>query len=330
MNVRVLMLRKGADEPLIDQLYTVGEGKDLTFGRAESGNRLHIPDEKLFVSSSHGRIFIDRDRLWLEDIGSTNGTLLDGKPLPPKTPAPVASGSQIVLGDYSLTLEVERPVFRESRLDVAGDPAHGELAGAAYEGLDALAIQFVGAPLRHAEDIDQFVERLREFATQALDWLARSMLGRAEFQRQFAAEVTLILQRSKNPLKGQGAESLGRTLLDWSSESERDKVYAQLANAIEDFSKHQLGLLEGVKEAIASIAERIAPDTIEALAAKDAGIFANKKARAWTLYKQIFGEYFEENSKLFHEVISPSIRKGYLNSFDADRAGDARPDEESS
>ena len=48
------------------------------------------------------------------------------------------------------------------------------------------------------------------------------------------------------------------------------------------------------------------------------------------MYKQIFGEYFEENSKLFHEVISPAIRKGYLTSFDADRQGTTKPAEDES
>lgn len=330
MKLRVKLLRKGEETPLVDEIFLVDEENDLAFGRAESGNRLHLPDEKMFVSSLHGRIFLDQDRLCLEDVGSTNGTLLDGKPLPPRTPAPIGPGSRAVIGDYAILVELEEPAVHSSRPDIAGDPEHGALAVAAFDGLDALAIQFVGAPLRQVSDIEQFVERLREFAAQALGWLARSMLGRDEFQRQFAAEVTLILQRSKNPLKGQGAESLGRTLLDWSSESEREVVYKQLASAIQDFSKHQLGLLEGVKEAIASIAERIAPETIGDLAAKGAGFFSNKDARAWRMYKQIFGEYFEENSKLFHEVISPAIRKGYLTSFDADRQGTTKPAEDES
>ncbi len=305
---------------MLDESFVVDEVDALTFGRGRGCNRLYVPDERREVSSAHGRIFVERGELWVEDLGSTNGTLVDGTSLRPHSPIRLQSPSQVVVGDFCICVEVEGcdPV------DAADPQPAGVLSAAALRGLESLASQFVGAPLHHERDIEHFVERLRDFLAQSLEWLARSMKGRAEFQRQFAAEVTLILQRTNNPLKGQDTEALGRTLLDWNSKSDRGEVYDQLASAIQDFSKHQLGLLEGVKEVVSSIADRISPTAIEALSSPSAGWLTNKRARAWDVYKQLFSELFEEDGKLFHEIISPAIRQGYLSSFDSNRPGNTR------
>ncbi len=52
----------------------------------------------------------------------------------------------------------------------------------------------------------------------------------------------------------------------------------------------------------------------------------NATKRAWEIYVVKHREMFEENSKLFNEVIYPSIRKGYLASHAGEGGGqDATP-----
>ena len=64
---------------------------------------------------------------------------------------------------------------------------------------------------------------------------------------------------------------------------------------------------------------RLSPEAIESLAQKDAGWLTSKGAKAWDVYRQIYREVFEEKSKLFHEVISPAIRQGYLQFHQDDK-----------
>ncbi|HVW81190.1 MAG TPA: FHA domain-containing protein, partial [Mycobacteriales bacterium] len=65
----------------------------ITIGRAEDST-IVINDD--YVSHRHARL-VPRGTTWLiEDLGSTNGTLLDGKKL--TTPTEVRSGSQIRIG----------------------------------------------------------------------------------------------------------------------------------------------------------------------------------------------------------------------------------------
>lgn len=54
------------------------------------------------VSNNHAKIYFDHGQYWLEDLGSTNGTLLNGLPL--SGPAVLTNGDQIKIGDYIFRL----------------------------------------------------------------------------------------------------------------------------------------------------------------------------------------------------------------------------------
>jgi adenylate cyclase len=94
--------------------YTSG-GKDLIFdeprdevivGRRHDGAEVDIdlsPD--LRVSRRHARISYDSG-YWLEDLGSSNGTVLDGQLVQPATRVALCSGQSIGIGDTMLTVEI--------------------------------------------------------------------------------------------------------------------------------------------------------------------------------------------------------------------------------
>jgi pSer/pThr/pTyr-binding forkhead associated (FHA) protein len=50
------------------------------------------------ISRVHAALRRDRGQVFLIDLGSTNGTRLNGQPVPAHQPAPVASGDEIRLG----------------------------------------------------------------------------------------------------------------------------------------------------------------------------------------------------------------------------------------
>lgn len=73
---------------------------ELTVGRA------NVCDVVLLeggVSRRHARFFLDGETVFVEDLGSANGTFVDDEPI--EEPTPLTPTSQIVVGDYSLSVE---------------------------------------------------------------------------------------------------------------------------------------------------------------------------------------------------------------------------------
>jgi pSer/pThr/pTyr-binding forkhead associated (FHA) protein len=78
--------------------YDLSEG--ATLGRGESAD---IRLEDTFASSAHARLVAEGDVIVLEDLGSTNGTYLNGEPL--RGPQPLHVGDSIRIGDSEFTFE---------------------------------------------------------------------------------------------------------------------------------------------------------------------------------------------------------------------------------
>lgn len=85
--------------------------KQVTLGRLDAGRAI-FPDVDLTredgmdmgVSRRHARILRQEDQIFLEDLGSLNGTLLNAHRIATETPYPLKDGDQIQLGKLILTI----------------------------------------------------------------------------------------------------------------------------------------------------------------------------------------------------------------------------------
>jgi len=81
-----------------------GAAYDLSDGALLGrGEQADIQLEDGFASSSHARLVAQGDVIVLEDLGSTNGTYLNGEPL--SGPQPLHVGDKIRIGDSEFTFE---------------------------------------------------------------------------------------------------------------------------------------------------------------------------------------------------------------------------------
>jgi hypothetical protein len=76
-------------------IYDVGEGATLGRGDVE----IHLEDP--FASANHARVTREGSIVVIEDLGSTNGTYLNGEPL--NGPQPLHPGDKIRIGDSEFT-----------------------------------------------------------------------------------------------------------------------------------------------------------------------------------------------------------------------------------
>ncbi len=73
----------------------------LVFGRSRQGCDINFPDNTKGVSRTHCKVDATSGGVTLTDIGSSYGTFLNGRKLPPYTATPVKEGDVFWLGDRS-------------------------------------------------------------------------------------------------------------------------------------------------------------------------------------------------------------------------------------
>lgn len=93
--------------------------RELKLGRGPQ-NDIILPDR--FASSNHARLYNRDGQYWLEDLGSKNGTYLNGKPLAGTTV--LANGDQIRVGEI---------IFKFVRWGYEVEPDHRVRSGAPAE-----------------------------------------------------------------------------------------------------------------------------------------------------------------------------------------------------
>lgn len=81
--------------------YTLRPGVN-TIGRLNADVLLSDPS----VSRSHARITVQNGTVTLEDVGSTNGTFVNGQRLTPQEPVTLTNGAEITFGGTKLTLQM--------------------------------------------------------------------------------------------------------------------------------------------------------------------------------------------------------------------------------
>ena len=81
---------------------------ELTLGRAAE---VDITLNDGLVSKRHARITVDAHGVWLSDLGSTNGTLVDGIRLTAHQPVHLQDGMRIELGDTRARFSAAPPIL---------------------------------------------------------------------------------------------------------------------------------------------------------------------------------------------------------------------------
>ena len=115
-NSVILTMRQG---PKPGQRFTIRKG-NITIGRLPA-NDISIPDQQ--VSRHHATITWENDQFFIRDLGSANGTTVNGTPI--SAPCPLRDGDVIGLGDIVLT-------FQGAGTGIASAPARSATQRPAY------------------------------------------------------------------------------------------------------------------------------------------------------------------------------------------------------
>ncbi|MBM7115452.1 FHA domain-containing protein [Archangium primigenium] len=96
---------------------------ELKIGRQAGTNDLVLAEGG--VSRRHARFFLEGTTVMVEDVGSANGTFVDGQRI--TGPTPLTARSQVLMGDYALKLK--GPASRATGVRKSAKPEEGEPLG---------------------------------------------------------------------------------------------------------------------------------------------------------------------------------------------------------
>ncbi|MCS7251407.1 MAG: FHA domain-containing protein [Anaerolineae bacterium] len=115
LSIGSVVAEKAGPQSLVLQVLTSGRrlvirsDQEIMVGRLDVGRGIFpqvdlTPDGGLEggVSRRHARIFFQNNQFYIEDLGSTNGTYLNGTRLDPYSPRPLGDGDELRMGQICI------------------------------------------------------------------------------------------------------------------------------------------------------------------------------------------------------------------------------------
>ncbi|HTN02174.1 FHA domain-containing protein [Planctellipticum variicoloris] len=103
---------------------------ELVIGRS-ADCRLKIASAE--VSRKHCRILNTDTGVLVEDLGSSNGTLVNGRAIIPGIPTPLTNGALLLVGPVRFILEIESPPRRDQQNVLDDDESTSRRGGFSFE-----------------------------------------------------------------------------------------------------------------------------------------------------------------------------------------------------
>jgi hypothetical protein len=97
---RLKVVRKGSD-PNLDNGAVLLLQAENRIGAAMD-NDIILGDQ--YISSHHARLRLDGNGWWIEDLGSRNGTFINGSRCPPHMPRQAPAGATLEMGDMAFQI----------------------------------------------------------------------------------------------------------------------------------------------------------------------------------------------------------------------------------
>ena len=171
----------------------------------------------------------------------------------------------------------------------------------------------------------ELMERLGTLLRASTDGVLQLLLTRQEFKRGLRSEVTMISTEANNPLKF--SPSVEVALAHLLGPGVRGFMPAEeaMSNAFADLRAHQFGVMVGLRAAFAHVLEVFTPEKLEQRIADksrlDALFTANRKARLWDQFCQLYAGIATEAEDDFHSLFGKAFAKAYDEQMERFRSG---------
>ena len=311
-----------------------GEQKTLWFeqspiriGRNQLNN-VAINDHH--VSEWHGIIRFDATGVYYYDLGSTNGTSLEGKRLPKNTVTPLTANSQLGIWPFQISAaaQAEAPPTGpiHETIIVWGAPPKGTGPQPVVEPLAARSepssaawqmnrSQEASRPSQPAVSLPS-TQGERAVAEQTrirrlFETFSETFIGLKKGYEEFGTEVGVRPLSGGTPLhRARSSREVMDYLLDPAGDVEARA--RDLRAVFADMGIHHIALMEGLNQGIRALLESLDPSAQESTTR--AGLFNRSKSKAeWRDYVERFATLIAEDAALHAEIFGEEFARGYAS-----------------
>jgi predicted component of type VI protein secretion system len=299
-----------------------GSASDRTLTFVESPIRIgrnqlnDIPIDDPFVSEWHGMIRFGDEGVEYSDLGSTNGSMLDGKRLAKNAPARLTERSRILLGRIELAVSQQHretaprqtmawghsgagrspsspglPVqSRANMSSSAARPAPGPSASAAAE--------------RRSAEEDAALVRQK----QILEAFSEAFIGLRKGYEQFGAEVGVRTVNGKSVLhRARTGQAVLEHLLQ--ADVPVTTVKKDLTGIFADFGIHHIAMMAAVSEGVRALLGSLDPRANDLDVG--GGLFSASKKAQWKRYVERFDQLLTDDQDLHASIFGPEFARAY-------------------
>jgi predicted component of type VI protein secretion system len=303
-----------------------------------------IPLDDPFVSEWHGTIRFDDQSVAYFDLGSTNGTLLEGKRLPKNVATPLTETSRLKLGLLEVSVVTELEVEAEAPRAPKRSDLHQTLAwGNVNRGAPSGAMPgtpattpssgssgMPGMSARGGDSASSITPPPRPAepagtAQQAklLEAFVEAFIGLRKGYEQFGAEVGVRTINGNTPLHRARSQ---RELLDYLMQPKLDAaaLSKDIIAIFADFGIHHIAMMQGVTEGVRQLLQSLSPQAHDI--DTKGGLFGGGKAKGqWKAYVEHFEQLLGDDNELHSAIFGNEFARAYASVTMGDGGAPADP-----
>jgi predicted component of type VI protein secretion system len=282
-----------------------------------------IPLDDPFVSEWHGILRFDQQSIAYFDLGSTNGTMLEGKRLAKNVGVELTVKSRLQLGRLELAVSLHesepvtnmtKPWGRPDLQAMAPTPAPKRVDAKAGSGpvppaavAAAAAAAAAAAPAAASSAANEQLARYRKL----LESFSEAFVGLRKGYEQFGAEVGVRTISGSTPLH---RARTSREVMDYLLQPAIDPATAarDLIAIFADLGIHQIAMMEGITEGVRAVLQSLDPRANDL----DTGprLFTSGKTKTqWNRYLERFDQMVTDDNELHAAIFGDEFARAYAS-----------------
>ncbi len=245
-------------------------------------------------------------------------------PAPPVAapPAPAPSAPAPAAASPAMASPAPPAAQAPSTRPVAGPARDDALLDALRDGL--------GTPeLRQLALSPELMRQLGQLLRESTKGTVELLAARAALKREVRADVTTIIANANNSLKFSPSVEVALQYLLGPRMAGFMPPVESMRDAYDDLKAHQLGVMAGMKAALAGVLQRFDPAVVEGKLVGRSGLSSlipsSRKARLWEMFQELYQQLATEAEEDFNTIFGAAFLRAYQQYIDQLDGPDAKP-----